>query len=113
MHATSAAAERVVATSPLTDMVGHHHPPLRISEYRCRAGGGTGRHRHKADEKCHVTILAAGAVEVTSYDARDLVMKIARYEAPCVIDYDGGEDRCHKIVAMTDGTVFFNIPRAG
>lgn len=84
--------------------------PFILSAYEdLKIGEGTDRHKHKDGEPCHLTIVAAGAVWVTTFGP-DFECAYECF-APCVIDYRNGEDRDHCIKASRDGTTFYNIPR--
>ena len=84
--------------------------PWSVSAYTCAADTGLPRHRHIA-EPCHLTIVAAGAVEVTTYDMAGNPVRTQTYAAPAIIDYDNGTETHHQLRATVDGTVFYNLPR--
>lgn len=87
------------------------YEPLMISMYECEQGGGVGRHDHGKAEPCHITIVAAGSVAITTYDAGLNEKKHYVVKAPACFDYNDGSESHHKIEALEDGTVFYNLPR--
>lgn len=89
-----------------------YYEPFLLSRYDCDdACVAIGRHEHKKNEPCHLTIVASGEVEITVYDGDKNPIRRERYTAPSVIDYNDGADRHHSIDVVVPGTTFFNIPR--
>lgn len=95
----------------LTESAGLYFDPFIISTVRCKKGGGTARHNHPPGVPCHLTIVAAGSIDVEVFDDEGVLIRSYICAAPFVCDFNDGTERHHKITAREDGTVFYQLAR--
>lgn len=82
------------------------HGALIVAEWKLDAGESVPLHTHVGRPGTeHITIVAKGAVEISGDGFEPVTLQVG-----ALYDYKPNE-QTHRLVALADGTVIFNIPK--
>lgn len=87
-----------------------YYDPFFLEVYKFRRLQELKQHKHK-EKPCHITIVASGAVRVVIFNDDGSYKRQEDYHAPSICDYTDGAEGHHKLIALEDGTVFYNVHR--